>query len=104
SAGYRLATLERLVADSLHRLAEGREAEGLPDAPVLLHTGTPASIPQFWRDADGHSERSEESSPPVNQPLSEIRTTINGTPVTWPAGTTRKTLLDALREDSRLTG
>ena len=103
TASYRLATLERLVADSLGRLAAGTEAEGFPGEPVLLRTASPASR--------SHIGRVAELAPPITRPAEQfpepregIQTTINGDPVFWPVEATRKTLLDALREDGGLTG
>jgi carbon-monoxide dehydrogenase medium subunit len=104
TAGYRLATLERLVADSLSRLAKGTESEGLPDSPVLLRGRSHTT-----NSVDGHSELAR-NLPPVappygsTKPETGIRTTVNSKPITWPVEAMRKTLLDALREDSRLTG
>ncbi|MDQ3657625.1 MAG: (2Fe-2S)-binding protein [Chloroflexota bacterium] len=39
-----------------------------------------------------------------DDPLTSVRSTINGEPVAWPSTAVAKTLLDALREDSGLTG
>jgi carbon-monoxide dehydrogenase medium subunit len=83
SAGYRRTTLAALVARALERLASGREADGFPDAPVLLETPEPA-VPAL--------------------PFSgTIETTINGEPRAL-RGAERKTLLNALRENAGLTG
>jgi xanthine dehydrogenase iron-sulfur cluster and FAD-binding subunit A len=83
SAGYRRSTLAALVARALERIANGREADGYPDVPVLLETPKPsAPVPAF----DG-----------------TIVTTINGTPATL-ANAQHKTLLNALRDDAGLTG
>jgi carbon-monoxide dehydrogenase medium subunit len=83
SADYRRTALGALVADALERLADGREADGYPDAPVLLQTPAPA---------------------PVALPFDgTIEATINGEPRTL-AGAQAKNLLDALRENAGLTG
>jgi carbon-monoxide dehydrogenase medium subunit len=84
SADYRLATVSRLVAHGLERIAVGEERLGWPDQPVLLDTG----------------ERSRNHEPFAGD---EIAFTLNGEPRTL-AGATTKTLLDALREDAGLTG
>ncbi len=85
TAIYRNQTLGGLVAEALRRIATGTEAEGLPDAPVLLDTSAP--------------DASRASVPFTGT----IETTINGAPVTW-ANASHKTLLNALREDGGLTG
>ncbi|HEY0380682.1 MAG TPA: FAD binding domain-containing protein [Candidatus Elarobacter sp.] len=83
SAGYRRATLAALVARALERIADGREADGFPAAPVLLETPVArANAPAF----DG-----------------TIQTTINDRARTL-RGAERKTLLNALRENAGLTG
>jgi xanthine dehydrogenase iron-sulfur cluster and FAD-binding subunit A len=87
SAEYRLATLERLLAHALTRLAAGEERADWPDTPILLET------------ADDHRQTHH------NLPFADdIQTTINGNGRTLPAGAASKTLLDALREDAHLTG
>jgi len=85
AASYRRATLGGLVAEALRRIATGTEAEGLPDAPVLLDTNPPDAA---------------RPSAPFN---GVIETNINGAPATW-ADSSHKTLLNALREDAGLTG
>jgi carbon-monoxide dehydrogenase medium subunit len=85
TAVYRNQTLGGLVAEALRRIASRTEAEGLPDAPVLLDTHSP----------DGSHASALYSG--------TIETTINGVPVTW-ANASSKTLLNALREDGGLTG
>jgi carbon-monoxide dehydrogenase medium subunit len=83
SADYRLTALAALVADALERLADGREADGYPDAPILLQTPAPA---------------------PATLPFDgTIETTINGERRAL-AGAQGKNLLDALRENAGLTG
>jgi carbon-monoxide dehydrogenase medium subunit len=85
SADYRRTTLGALVTSGLERLADGREADGFPDHPVLLQTAPvtrAATAGPFGGDAVA---------------------TINGERRTLPdAG--RKTLLNALRDDAGLTG
>jgi carbon-monoxide dehydrogenase medium subunit len=85
TAVYRSQTLGGLVAEALRRIATGTEAEGLPDAPVLLDTNP--------------TDASRASAPFTGT----IETTINGAPMMW-ANASHKTLLNALREDGGLTG
>ncbi|HEY7022696.1 MAG TPA: FAD binding domain-containing protein [Ktedonobacterales bacterium] len=85
TAVYRNQTLGGLVAEALRRIASGIEAEGLPNAPVLLDTNPP-NAPRASIAFTG-----------------TIETTINGASVTW-ANASSKTLLNALREDGGLTG
>jgi carbon-monoxide dehydrogenase medium subunit len=85
TATYRSHTLGGLVAEALRRIATGTEAEGLPDAPVLLDTNPPDTV---------------HPSAPFN---GTIETTINGAPTAW-VNASHKTLLNALREDGGLTG
>ena len=83
SANYRRVTLAGLIARALARIASGREADGYPESPVLLETPLRAhEAPAF----DG-----------------TIETTINGVRRAL-NDASRKTLLDALREDAGLTG
>jgi carbon-monoxide dehydrogenase medium subunit len=83
SADYRLTALAALIAEALERLADGREADGYPDAPVLLQTPAPA---------------------PAALPFDgTIVATINGEARTL-TGADGKNLLDALRENAGLTG
>lgn len=87
SADYRSMVLQRLVADALLRLAEGREREEYPERPILLESGT--TYPQSsWSGG----------------PLESVAVEVNGERVTWGAAATRLTLLDAIREHSGLTG
>ncbi len=88
SAGYRSATLAALIARALGRIANGREADGFPDAPVLLETR---------RAPNGAAN--DTSAPPF---FGTTETTINGVRCSLPDAT--KTLLDALRDDAGLTG
>lgn len=93
SAGYRLKTLEALVADGLRRIAEGREREGWPERPVLLQ-------------ADGHRPAADDRrpvDPPTVDAPQPVVATINGSRYEL-ARAHAKTLLDALREDAGLTG
>ncbi len=87
SAGYRRTTLAALVARALERIAQGREADGFPAAPVLLEAPAPR--------ASGNA--------PARAFDGTIETTINGRPRTL-RGAERKTLLNALRENAGLTG
>ena len=85
--GLSAHTLAALVARGLERIADGREADGFPAAPVLLQTppanGTAAAAARAF---DG-----------------TIETTINGEARAL-RGAERKTLLNALRENAALTG
>lgn len=87
SAGYRQATLARLVTDGLQRLAGGREREGWPEHPILLDTGT-TSI----------------DSTTGPEPVTSARATVNGRVVNFGPHAVRATLLDAVREETGLTG
>lgn len=83
TARYRLDTLAALVAQGLERIADGREAAGYPDRPVLLETPASQGVaPRF---------------------SGTIETTINGVPHAL-EGAQGKTLLNALRENAGLTG
>ncbi|MEA2784623.1 MAG: hypothetical protein QOF71_727 [Candidatus Eremiobacteraeota bacterium] len=83
SAGYRRTTLAALVARALERVADGREADGFPDVPVLLETPAPERPARAF---DG-----------------TIETTVNGRACALHRAE-RKTLLNALREHTGLTG
>ncbi|MDQ3442857.1 MAG: FAD binding domain-containing protein [Chloroflexota bacterium] len=87
SAGYRRDVLVRMVAGALGRLAEGRDWNDLPEAPILLESDT--TYPNGYKSTGS---------------LGSVATVINGEPIAWPASAATKTLLDALREDSGLTG
>ncbi|CAN5844646.1 hypothetical protein BH20CHL3_BH20CHL3_04440 [soil metagenome] len=87
SADYRNQVLERLVTDALTRIGANRQAEGYPTPPVLLE-----------------HDVSQPGIVPSPGPLASIGTIVNGAVVAWPVEATRKTLLDALREDAGLTG
>ncbi|HEX9986986.1 MAG TPA: FAD binding domain-containing protein [Chloroflexia bacterium] len=83
SAQYRLTTLAALVTQGLESIAAGTEAAGFPAQPVLLDTGSdPHNMAEF---------------------VGVIDTTINGKRVQLPHAQ-NKSLLNALREDARLTG
>ena len=69
----------------MRRLAAGAQAEGWPARPVLLDTGE--GVPVEGSPLDG-----------------AITTTINGDLHVFAEAATRKTLLNALREDAGLTG
>ncbi|GAC1546611.1 MAG: hypothetical protein NVS2B17_30080 [Candidatus Velthaea sp.] len=83
SAAYRRDVLRGLLADSLQRLADGREADGFPDRPVLLQTADPRP-----------------SAPPFEGTLIA---TINGYPRSI-TDVRDKTLLAVLRDDAGLRG
>ncbi len=83
SAGYRRTTLAALVARALERISGGREADGFRAVPVLLETPVPTMPPRAF---DG-----------------TIETTINGRACALHRAE-RKTLLNALREHTGLTG
>jgi aerobic-type carbon monoxide dehydrogenase small subunit (CoxS/CutS family) len=83
SAGYRRTTLAALVARALERIATGGEADGFPIAPVLLETPAPH-----------HATRAFAGT---------IETTVNGRACALHRAE-RKTLLNALREHTGLTG
>jgi carbon-monoxide dehydrogenase medium subunit len=85
SAEYRLDAVAGLVERALARIAAGAEAEGWPERPVLLAVGAPPAGP----------------APEPSAPLTRVEATVNGVPA---ALSSRKTLLDALREDAGLTG
>jgi len=83
SAAYRRTTLVALVARALERIAAGGEADGFPTAPVLLETPAPNRPARAF---DG-----------------TIETTVNGRACALHRAE-RKTLLNALREHTGLTG
>lgn len=83
TAKYRLATLAALTSEGLRRIAEGRQAEGFPEQPILLDVGARAH--------------------PMAEFTGTIEATINGEQRTLP-NAKNKTLLNALREDAGLTG
>lgn len=77
SADYRCKTVKALVAEALERLAEGTEADGFPEQPILLEMQTSrAEAPQY----DG-----------------TVVATVNGAARTLPVAS-RTTLLNALRD------
>jgi len=90
SATYRQATLAALVAQALQRIAEGKEAEGWMEQPVLLR-------------ANGSLAVTEEETPEPSQFEGVINAMINGKPYLI-ANAQHKTLLNMLREDTGLTG
>ena len=83
SAGYRRTTVAALIDRALERIADGTEAAGLPNVPVLLETAVPITPAQPFSGT--------------------IATTINGKPHRL-EGAQHKSLLDALRENAGLTG
>ena len=115
SARYRLDTLAALVADGLRRIADGRERDGWPAAPILLETKIAAETADTLASlvAGGRPPDAPTDTPPrpagrggrgVKTPISgAIATTINGRLYAL-EGAQGKTLLDALRENAELTG
>jgi len=83
SAGYRRTTVATLIERALERIADGTEATGLPEVPVLLETAWPSQPAQTFSRT--------------------IATIINGKPYRL-EGAMHKSLLDALRENAGLTG
>jgi carbon-monoxide dehydrogenase medium subunit len=96
TADYRLATLEHMVADALERLADGHEADGYPERPVLLQTPVPAP-------SSAHASASASMTEPPPFDGTHITATINGERRTLTDAVT-KNLLDALRDNAGLTG
>ena len=84
SAGYRRSVLGALIAQGLERLADGREADGYPERPVLLSTAA-------------------EPPAPVEAFTGTVTATINGKRREL-HDVARKTLLEALRDNAGLTG
>ena len=105
SATYRQATLAALVTLALQRIAEGKEAEGWMEQPVLLRANGPLAV----TEEETPESRSHEAS--IRAPLRSavgtfegvINATINGKPYLI-ANVQHKTLLNMLREDAGLTG
>jgi xanthine dehydrogenase iron-sulfur cluster and FAD-binding subunit A len=91
SATYRQATLAALVTQALQQIAEGKQAEGWMEQPVLLDADT------------ARSEAKLESAPAPSPFDGVIDTVINGKPYLI-AHAQHKTLLNMLREDTGLTG
>lgn len=88
SADYRLATLHSLLASTLGGMDQNLTlAPTLPADPVLLDT----------------SSRSDRLTPGGTPFTGTIKTNVNGRPTTW-RDSTNCTLLDALRNEARLTG
>ena len=106
SATYRQATLAALVTLALQRIAEGKEAEGWMEQPVLLRANGPLAVTE---EEETPEPRSHEAS--IRAPLRSavgtfegvINATINGKPYLI-ANAQHKTLLNMLREDAGLTG
>ncbi len=90
SATYRQAALAALVTQALQRIAEGKEAEGWMEQPVLLR-------------ANGLLDVTEEETLEPSHFEGVINAMINGKPYLI-ANAQHKTLLNMLREDARLTG
>jgi xanthine dehydrogenase iron-sulfur cluster and FAD-binding subunit A len=95
SADYRRSTLAALVARALERIANGREADGYPDVPVLLE------IPLATRVLRDTNASTLGATVPAFD--GTIVTTINDRPATL-VDAQHKTLLNALRENAGLTG
>lgn len=89
-ADYRRAVLARMMADGLRQLRDGREREAYPATPILLENRT------TYPHSTGEVEAVD--------PDSGIPLEVNGEPTAWDREALCKTLLDALREDSGLTG
>jgi carbon-monoxide dehydrogenase medium subunit len=87
SAGYRWQTLRNLLATTLEGLGRSELPSGIPDDPVLLDT----------------SSASDRLSPGGKPFTGVIETRVNGRPLQLRASS-RRTLLDALREEARLPG
>jgi len=83
SAEYRRHMVAVLVERALERIADGTEAEGLPEMPILLATAAARSEPKAFSGT--------------------IEATINGRPRRF-ENAAHKSLLDALRENAGLTG
>jgi xanthine dehydrogenase iron-sulfur cluster and FAD-binding subunit A len=91
SATYRQATLAALVTQALQRIAEGKEAEGWMEQPVLLRANELLDVTE------------EEETPEPSHFEGVINAMINGKPYLI-ANAQHKTLLNMLREDAGLTG
>lgn len=91
SATYRQTTLTALVNQALQQIADGKQAEGWMEQPVLLDANTAGS------------EAKLESLPQSSPFDGTIATVINGKPYLI-ADAQQKTLLNMLREDAALTG
>jgi carbon-monoxide dehydrogenase medium subunit len=91
SATYRQATLAALFTQALQRIAEGKEAEGWMEQPVLLRANSLLAM-------------TEEEEPPGSSHFEGvINAIINGKPYLI-TNAQHKTLLNMLREDAGLTG
>jgi aerobic-type carbon monoxide dehydrogenase small subunit (CoxS/CutS family) len=100
SAEYRHLTTANLVAEGLRRIAAGRERHGWPERPVLLETAQePRTENREPADQDAGSRFSV-----LGPELTTIDTTVNGRAYTLGGEAVTKSLLDALREDTGLTG
>jgi xanthine dehydrogenase iron-sulfur cluster and FAD-binding subunit A len=91
SATYRQATLAALITQALQRIAEGKEAEGWMEQPVLLRANSLLAVTE------------EEETPGSSHFEGVINAIINGKPYLI-ASAQHKTLLNMLREDAGLTG
>jgi carbon-monoxide dehydrogenase medium subunit len=90
SAGYRQRMVRVCVQRALRSIAQNREREDLPDAPVML-----------W--GKRNNGKFGLQAPVVHDAAQPIITRINGKMVTLPGGQ-NKTLLRLLREDALLVG
>jgi xanthine dehydrogenase iron-sulfur cluster and FAD-binding subunit A len=101
SAAYRREAVAALVTKALARLAAGSEAQGWPEAVVLLEAGGTriALRASFANAKDEKAAPAKHGS--ASEGLEQALALVNGRPAALSA---RKTLLDALREDAGLTG
>jgi carbon-monoxide dehydrogenase medium subunit len=86
SAGYRQSTLATFISEGLRRLAQEPPYQPWHGQMALLETPQPTSTSSETAFAES------------------VATTINGQPTVLDPAATRKTLLNALREDAGLTG
>jgi xanthine dehydrogenase iron-sulfur cluster and FAD-binding subunit A len=92
SAEYRSEMVRRLTGRGLRQLREGAE-----------RTQWPARRAMLWGPGGPRRSQLRELTHHVDGGEQTIETVINGRPVTM-TGANGKTLLDALRDDARLTG
>ncbi|HET8910331.1 MAG TPA: 2Fe-2S iron-sulfur cluster-binding protein, partial [Ktedonobacteraceae bacterium] len=86
SAGYRQSTLATFISEGLRRLAQEPPYRPWQGQMALLETPQPTSTSSETAFAES------------------VTTTINGQPTVLDPAATRKTLLNALREEAGLTG
>ncbi len=101
SAEYRLMTLETLVTHGLQRIYENRQAEGWPLEPVLLDSGIKRGEIGNWETGDQRPETTIRNSQFAIR--NSIDLTLNGQ-LRQLVASSRKSLLDALREEAGLMG